>query len=130
MDMKVIDLLKNRLPKEYVDAIINNLKSPSDLYEEAGDIEGELLSLFDWTESNEGHDFWSDVFESVTENKKLPKMNRAIIDYLPGTIIFTKSSIMTMNVAGMDIKLNFDYTPSIIEYMSESIEEKFYTWMN
>ena len=128
--MKVIDLLKNRLPKEYVDAIINNLKSPSDLYEEAGDIEGELLSLFDWTESNEGHDFWSNVFESVTENKKLPKMNRAIIDYLPGTIIFTKSSIMTMNVAGMDIKLNFDYTPSIIEFMSESIEEKFYTWMN
>jgi hypothetical protein len=130
MDMKVIDLLKNRLPKEYVDAIINNLKSPSDLYEEAGDIEGELLSLFDWTDSNEGHDFWSNVFESVTENKKLPKMNRAIIDYLPGTIIFTKSSIMTMNVAGMDIKLNFDYTPSIIEFMSESIEEKFYTWMN
>ena len=128
--MKVIDLLKNKLPKEYVDAIINNLKSPSDLYEEAGDIEGELLSLFDWTESNEGHDFWSNVFESVTENKKLPKMNRAIIDYLPGTIIFTKSSIMTMNVAGMDIKLNFDYTPSIIEFMSESIEEKFYTWMN
>jgi hypothetical protein len=130
MDMKVIDLLKNKLPKEYVDAIINNLKSPSILYEEAGDIEGELLSLFDWTDSNEGHDFWSDVFESVTENKKLPKMNRAVIDYLPGTIIFTKSSIMTMNVAGMDIKLNFDYTPSIIEFMSESIEEKFYTWMN
>ena len=130
MDMKVIDLLKNKLPKEYVDAIINNLKSPSILHEEAGDIEGELLSLFDWTDSNEGHDFWSDVFESVTENKKLPKMNRAIIDYLPGTIIFTKSSIMTMNVAGMDIKLNFDYTPSIIEFMSESIEEKFYTWMN
>jgi hypothetical protein len=130
MDMKVIDLLKNKLPKEYVDAIINNLKSPSILYEEAGDIEGELLSLFDWTDSNEGHDFWSNVFESVTENKKLPKMNRAIIDYLPGTIIFTKSSIMTMNVAGMDIKLNFDYTPSIIEFMSESIEEKFYTWMN
>ncbi len=128
--MKVIDLLKNKLPKEYVDAIINNLKSPSILYEEAGDIEGELLSLFDWTDSNEGHDFWSNVFESVTENKKLPKMNRAIIDYLPGTIIFTKSSIMTMNVAGMDIKLNFDYTPSIIEFMSESIEEKFYTWMN
>jgi hypothetical protein len=130
MDMKVIDLLKNKLPKEYVEAIINNLKSPSILYEEAGDIEGELLSLFDWTDSNEGHDFWSNVFESVTENKKLPKMNRAIIDYLPGTIIFTKSSIMTMNVAGMDIKLNFDYTPSIIEFMSESIEEKFYTWMN
>ena len=130
MDMKVIDLLKNKLPKEYVDAIINNLKSPSILYEEAGDIEGELLSLFDWTDSNEGHDFWSNVFESVTGNKKLPKMNRAIIDYLPGTIIFTKSSIMTMNVAGMDIKLNFDYTPSIIEFMSESIEEKFYTWMN
>jgi len=130
MDMKIIDLLKNKLPKEYVDAIINNLKSPSILYEEAGDIEGELLSLFDWTDSNEGHDFWSNVFESVTENKKLPKMNRAIIDYLPGTIIFTKSSIMTMNVAGMDIKLNFDYTPSIIEFMSESIEEKFYTWMN
>ena len=128
--MKVIDLLKNKLPKEYVEAIINNLKSPSILYEEAGDIEGELLSLFDWTDSNEGHDFWSNVFESVTENKKLPKMNRAIIDYLPGTIIFTKSSIMTMNVAGMDIKLNFDYTPSIIEFMSESIEEKFYTWMN
>jgi hypothetical protein len=130
MDMKVIDLLKNKLPKEYVDAIINNLKSPSDLYEEAGDIEGELLSLFDWTESNEGHDFWSNVFESVTENKKLPRLNKAMIDYLPGTIIFTRNSIITMNVAGMDIKLNFDYTPSIIEFMSESIEEKFYTWMN
>lgn len=130
MDMKVIDLLKKSLPKEYVDAIINNLKKPSELYNEAGDIETELISLFDWDQSNEGFDFWQNVFELVLEKKKLPKMNKARIEYLPGTIIFTRNSILTMNVAGMDIKLNFDYTPEIIEFMSETIEEKFYTWMN
>lgn len=130
MDMKVIDLLKKSLPKEYVDAIINNLKKPSELYNEAGDIETELISLFDWDQSNEGFDFWQNVFELVLEKKKLPKMNKAKIEYLPGTIIFTRNSILTMNVAGMDIKLNFDYTPEIIEFMSETIEEKFYTWMN
>lgn len=128
--MKVIDLLKKNLPKEYVDAIINNLKKPSELYNEAGDIETELISLFDWDQSNEGFDFWQNVFELVLEKKKLPKMNKARIEYLPGTIIFTRNSILTMNVAGMDIKLNFDYTPEIIEFMSETIEEKFYTWMN
>lgn len=128
--MKVIDLLKKSLPKEYVDAIINNLKKPSELYNEAGDIETELISLFDWDQSNEGFDFWQNVFELVLEKKKLPKMNKARIEYLPGTIIFTRNSILTMNVAGMDIKLNFDYTPEIIEFMSETIEEKFYTWMN
>ena len=130
MDMKVIDLLKKTLPKEYVDAVIGNLKKPSELYNEAGDIESELLSLFDWDLSNEGFDFWQNVFELVLEKKKLPKMNKARIEYLPGTMIFTRNSILTMNVAGMDIKLNFDYTPEIIEFMSETIEEKFYTWMN
>ena len=130
MDMKVIDLLKKTLPKEYVDAVIGNLKKPSELYNEAGDIESELLSLFDWDLSNEGFDFWQNVFELILENKKLPKMNRVRIEYLPGTMIFTRNSILTMNVAGMDIKLNFDYTPEIIEFMSETIEEKFYTWMN
>jgi hypothetical protein len=130
MDMKVIDLLKKTLPKEYVDAVIGNLKKPSELYNEAGDIESELLSLFDWDLSNEGFDFWQNVFELILENKKLPKMNRVRIEYLPGTMIFTRNSILTMNVAGMDIKLNFDYTPEIIEFMSETVEEKFYTWMN
>ena len=128
--MKVIDLLKKTLPKEYVDAVIGNLKKPSELYNEAGDIESELLSLFDWDLSNEGFDFWQNVFELILENKKLPKMNRVRIEYLPGTMIFTRNSILTMNVAGMDIKLNFDYTPEIIEFMSETVEEKFYTWMN
>jgi hypothetical protein len=130
MDMKVIDLLKKTLPKEYVDAVIGNLKKPSELYNEAGDIESELLSLFDWDLSNEGFDFWQNVFDLILENKKLPKMNRVRIEYLPGTMIFTRNSILTMNVAGMDIKLNFDYTPEIIEFMSETVEEKFYTWMN
>jgi hypothetical protein len=130
MDMKVIDLLKKTLPKEYVDAVIGNLKKPSELYNEAGDIESELLSLFDWDLSNEGFDFWQNVFELILENKKLPKMNRVRIEYLPETMIFTRNSILTMNVAGMDIKLNFDYTPEIIEFMSETVEEKFYTWMN
>ena len=128
--MKVIDLLKKTLPKEYVDAVIGNLKKPSELYNEAGDIESELLSLFDWDLSNEGFDFWQNVFELILENKKLPKMNRVRIEYLPETMIFTRNSILTMNVAGMDIKLNFDYTPEIIEFMSETVEEKFYTWMN
>ena len=90
MDMKVIDLLKKTLPKEYVDAIIGNIKMPSELYNEAGDIETELISLFDWDLSNEGFDFWQNVFELILENKKLPKMNKARIDYLPGTIIFTR----------------------------------------
>lgn len=130
MDMKVIDLLKKTLPKEYVDAIINNIQSPSELYNEAGDIETELISLFDWDVSNEGFDFWQNVFELILENKKLPKMNKARIDYLPGTMLFTRHSILTMNVAGMDIKLKFDYTHELLEFMPETIEETYYSWMN
>jgi hypothetical protein len=35
-----------------------------------------------------------------------------------------------MNVAGMDIKLNFDYTHELLEFMPEAIEETYYSWMN
>lgn len=130
MEMKVIDLLNKKLPKEYVDAIINNIQSPSELYNEAGDIETELMSLFDWDVSNEGFDFWQNVFELILENKRLPKMNRVRVDYFPGTMLFTRHSILTMNVAGMDIKLKFDYTHELLEFMPETIEETYYSWMN
>jgi hypothetical protein len=130
MDMKVIDLLKNKLPGAYVQAIVRNVDKPSDLFEEAEDIEVELMSLFDWSNSKEGYEFWADVFSHVIEGLPLPKINKVRIEFFPGATFFTKNQIMMFNIAGMDINLKFDYDPTFLTLMSEEIEENYYTWMN
>lgn len=128
--MKVIELLKKKLPMEYVQAIVRNAERPSDLFEEAEDIEVELMSLFDWSNTKEGFEFWSDVFNSVIEGTKLPNFKKVSIVYLPGTVFFTKNQVMMYNIADMDINLKFDYEPSMVDMMSELVEESYYTWMN
>jgi len=42
-DMKVIDLLKQNLPKKYVDAIVKNVRDKAELNEDAESLEVELL---------------------------------------------------------------------------------------
>ena len=128
--MKVIELLKEKLPAEYVQAIVRNAERPSDLFEEADDIEVELLSLFDWSETKEGFEFWSSVLHYILDGTKLPKFEKAEIVYMPGTIIFTKKEVMMFNIANMDINLKFDYEPDMVNLMSELVEESYYTWMN
>lgn len=128
--MKVIELLKKKLPIEYVQAIVRNAERPSDLFEEAEDIEVELMSLFDWSNTKEGFEFWSDVFNSVIEGTELPNFKKVSIVYLPGTVFFTKNQVMMYNIADMDINLKFDYEPSMVDMMSELVEESYYTWMN
>jgi hypothetical protein len=128
--MKVIELLKKKLPMEYVQAIVRNAERPSDLFEEAEDIEVELMSLFDWSNTKEGFEFWSDVFNSVIEGTKLPNFKKVSIIYLPGTVFFTKNQVMMYNIADMDINLKFEYEPSMVDMMSELVEESYYTWMN
>jgi hypothetical protein len=128
--MKVIELLKKKLPIEYVQAIVRNAERPSDLFEEAEDIEVELMSLFDWSNTKEGFEFWSDVFNSVIEGTKLPNFKKVSIIYLPGTVFFTKNQVMMYNIADMDINLKFEYEPSMVDMMSELVEENYYTWMN
>lgn len=130
MTMKVIDLLKKKLPMEYVQAIVRNTDKQSDLFEEAEDIEVELMSLFDWSNSKEGFEFWAEVFNYILDGSKLPKFTRVDIQYLPGTTIFTKNQVMMFNIADMDINLKFDYEPSMVDMMSELVEESYYTWMN
>jgi hypothetical protein len=130
MTMKVIELLKKKLPMEYVQAIVRNAERPSDLFEEAEDIEVELMSLFDWSNTKEGFEFWSDVFNSVIEGTELPNFKKVSIVYLPGTVFFTKNHVMMYNIADMDINLKFDYEPSMVDMMSELVEESYYTWMN
>jgi hypothetical protein len=130
MTMKVIELLKKKLPMEYVQAIVRNAERPSDLFEEAEDIEVELMSLFDWSNTKEGFEFWSDVFNSVIEGTKLPNFKKVSIIYLPGTVFFTKNQVMMYNIADMDINLKFEYEPSMVDMMSELVEESYYTWMN
>lgn len=130
MTMKVIELLKKKLPIEYVQAIVRNAERPSDLFEEAEDIEVELMSLFDWSNTKEGFEFWSDVFNSVIEGTKLPNFKKVSIIYLPGTVFFTKNQVMMYNIADMDINLKFEYEPSMVDMMSELVEESYYTWMN
>lgn len=130
MTMKVIDLLKKKLPTEYVQAIVRNTDKQSDLFEEAEDIEVELMSLFDWSNSKEGFEFWAEVLKFIIEGTELPTFNKVNIEYLPGTTFFTKDQIMVFNITGMDINLKFNYEPSMVELMSELVEENYYTWMN
>jgi len=136
--MKVIDLLKENLPKKYVDAVIKNVKDKRDLNQDADSLEVELLSLFDWDESPEGFEFWSEVLNSVLMGDPLPDFKSIrysskkafYIDYLPGTTIFTDGHIRIFNVSGVGIDIKLEYSSIMARDSFPEVAEKYYSSVN
>lgn len=137
-DMKVIDLLKQNLPKKYVDAVIKNVRDKAELNEDADSLEMELLSLFDWDESPEGFEFWSEVLNSVLMGDPLPDFKSIrynskkafYIDYLPGTTIFTDGHIRIFNVSGVGIDIKLEYSSIMARDSFPEVAEKYYSAVN
>ncbi len=112
MTMTVLERLKQRLPYGYVLAIIANMDEKVILEHEAeGSILDELETIFDWTNSNEGYQFWADVFDAIASGDALPKLPfRAI--WKPNTYLCTvdESYIVNVQGGGRDVLLRIDFT--------------------
>lgn len=105
--MTVLELLFEHLPERYIDAVINNMFDRKDLHREAGCIESELLTLFDWEQSRQGYDFWDNVLSSIMDNKELPSIP-VDITYCPSTYFISKNNLYIMNSFDTGINVCFE----------------------
>jgi hypothetical protein len=105
--MTVLELLFEHLPERYIDAITNNMFDRQDLYREAGCIESEMLTLFDWEQSRQGYDFWDKVLCSIINNEPLPFLPVDIV-YAPSTWMLSKSNLFIMNSFDTGINVCFE----------------------
>lgn len=110
--MTVLELLKQMLPSEYVLAIIANMEEKVILEHEAeGSILDELETIFDWAESNEGYQFWADVFDAIACGDVLPSLPfRAT--WRPNTYLCTETDSFIINAKGegKDVLIRLDFT--------------------
>ena len=127
--MTILEMLLEKLPDNYVDAVINNMDKPSDLQQQAICFEIDFLSLFDWTESLEGYDFWEEVLEAVMQGDKLPHLP-IHIEYRPSTYIVADDSLYVMNSAGTGINVQFDIVQNKLSSSTQAAYERYSSWVN
>lgn len=127
--MKILEVLLEKLPENYVDAIANNMKDINGLYDESICFEIDFLSLFDWSESKEGYDFWEEVLEAIVTDKPLPKLPIQI-EYIPSTYIVADELLYIMNISNTGIHISFDIDKSLIHKSTKKAKEKFLAWVN
>lgn len=127
--MTLMELLLSKLPDRYVDLVVNNLADRSYLFKEAMDIEVELLVLFNWEQSKEGAEFWSQVLDAITSNSKLPKLPLRV-DYGPNTLIYANDTAIIKNAANSGINVTYDINLAKL-YKSDSDKmESVFSWLN
>lgn len=116
--MTVLELLRDKLPEEYVIAIINNIVEREVLNDNADDILSELHELFDWENSSEGYDFWADVFGHLATGNGLPILP-LIVAWSPNSYISTDIGDFFINANGRGhdilIRLDFSEQPRTVE---------------
>jgi hypothetical protein len=127
--MTILEMLLEKLPDNYVDAVINNMDKPSDLQQQAICFEIDFLSLFDWTESLEGYEFWEEVLEAVMQGDKLPHLP-IHIEYRPSTYIVADDSLYVMNSAGTGINVQFDIVQNKLSSSTQAAYERYSSWVN
>lgn len=128
----VLELLREKLPEQYVLAVIANMQEKTILDEEAqGSILDELEAIFDWQESNEGWVFWTDVFEALANGEVLPELP-IVVRWKPNTYICTStgSYIINLNGIGQDVLLREDFTKRSKEPMLNFIREQHFAFCN
>jgi len=128
--MTSLELLMKKLPFKYVALIIDNVQHKQLLNEEAYNVIDELMTLFDWTHSREGYDFWYELTTVVSEGGPLPEPPMSII-YAPDTLFITKDEVISMNVGGSMMDARFGYSLKNIKKLDDQkTKEKFYSIMN
>lgn len=127
--MKILDLLMNYLPNEYVDCVVNNLEDFNVLEDEGLSIEAELMSLFDWVESREGYEFWNQVFHYVLGESELPPLPIEI-DYKPSLIITMKDGMYIMNAGGTGLNVKYQVIMRDLPRAEKKAQEQVLMWLN
>jgi len=128
--MTSLELLMEKLPFKYVALIIENMQYKQMLNEEASNIVDELMTLFDWTNSREGYDFWHELTTAVSEGGPLPDVPMSIV-YAPDTLFITKDEVISMNVGGSMLDARFGYSLKNIKKLDDQkTKEKFYSILN
>lgn len=128
-EMKILELLTNYLPNEYVDCIVNNLEDFNVLEDEGISIEAELMSLFDWVESREGYEFWNQVFHYVIGEAELPPLPIEIT-YKPSLIITMKDGMYIMNAGGTDLNVRYKVIMKDLPKAEKKAQEQVLMWLN
>lgn len=127
--MKILDLLMNHLPNKYVDCIVNNLDDFNVLEDEGFSIEAELMSLFDWTESREGYEFWNQVFHYVIGESELPSLPIDIL-YKPSLIINMKDGMYIMNAGDTGLNIRYEVIMKDLNKAELKAREQVLMWLN
>lgn len=127
--MKILELLIDYLPKEYVDCVINNLDDRSVLYDDGYSIEGELMTLFDWSESREGYEFWDQVFHYILGDCDLPPLPIEII-YKPSLVITMKDGMYIMNAGDTGLNLRYEILMHELKRSEKKAQEQVLMWLN
>lgn len=111
--MTVLESLAQSLPPSYVLSIIQNIEEKNILDEEhIGSIALEIETIFNWSVSYEGFDFWCNVVESIKNNEELPKLP-VRIKWNPDTFICLSDELLgdefyLMNFKGKKTNLLID----------------------
>ena len=127
--MKILDLLMNHLPNKYVDCIVNNLEDFNVLEDEGFSIEAELMSLFDWTESREGYEFWNQVFHYVIGESELPSLPIEIL-YKPSLIVNMKDGMYIMNAGDTGLNVRYEVIMKDLNKAELKAQEQVLMWLN
>lgn len=127
--MKILDLLMNHLPNKYVDCIVNNLEDFNVLEDEGFSIEAELMSLFDWTESREGYEFWNQVFHYVIGESELPSLPIEIL-YKPSLIVNMKDGMYIMNAGDTGLNVRYEVIMKDLSKAELKAQEQVLMWLN
>ena len=127
--MKILDLLMNHLPNEYVDCIVNNLDDFRVLDDEGFSIEAELMSLFDWVESREGYEFWNQVFHYVIGEADLPQLP-IDIEYKPSLTMTMKDGMYVMNAGGTGLNIRYQIIMKDLPKADKKAQEQVMSWLN
>jgi hypothetical protein len=128
-DMKILDLLMNHLPNEYVDCIVNNLDDFQVLEDEGFSIEAELMSLFDWVESREGYEFWNQVFHYIIGEADLPQLP-IDIKYKPSLTITMKDGMYVMNAGDTGLNIRYQVIMKDLPKAEKKAQEQVMSWLN
>lgn len=128
--MTVLELLLKSLPDGYVDCVLNNLEDRSVLKEDASYIQEEIMILFNWNDSKEGYDFWSQVYMYVSgEDVELPPLP-IDIKYKPSTVLVASNSYFMMNAASTGLNIKYDIDLKDLKKAEEKIKEEVLSWYN
>lgn len=128
----VLELLKQKLPLDYVIAIIENMEEKVMLDEESnGSLLNELEDLFDWTLSIQGYQFWADLYDAIQEGTPLPKLPfRA--KWKPNTYLCLENGSFVVNVngSGDDITLEIDMSERPTSLPEKFLKEQHLSFVN